>query len=124
VPADLVVQSGTQTINKAGWTVFALSSTTLQHSYHWFSVVANSRPKAQVRSIITSTPAKLVNNCECEEGCPSCIYSPKCGNENEPLDKKAAKIILKELIKISDAASIKESIDHLKKRSGAGLVRF
>ena len=40
----------------------------------------------------------LIENCECEDGCPSCIYSPKCGNENEPLDKKAAIIILRHLI--------------------------
>jgi DEAD/DEAH box helicase domain-containing protein len=41
---------------------------------------------------------QLVENCECKDGCPSCIYSPKCGNENEPLDKKAASIILKRLL--------------------------
>jgi DEAD/DEAH box helicase domain-containing protein len=42
---------------------------------------------------------ELIENCECKDGCPSCIYSPKCGNENQPLDKKAAKIILKHLCK-------------------------
>ncbi len=42
---------------------------------------------------------KLIETCECKEGCPSCIYSPKCGNGNEPLDKKAAHIILQSLIK-------------------------
>jgi DEAD/DEAH box helicase domain-containing protein len=42
---------------------------------------------------------QLVKNCECKEGCPSCIYSPKCGNENQPLDKNAATIILKNLLK-------------------------
>jgi DEAD/DEAH box helicase domain-containing protein len=40
----------------------------------------------------------LIDTCECKEGCPSCIYSPKCGNENEPLDKKAANIILKTMV--------------------------
>jgi DEAD/DEAH box helicase domain-containing protein len=44
---------------------------------------------------------KLIDKCECKDGCPSCIYSPKCGNENEPLDKKAASIILKKLLCIS-----------------------
>ena len=42
---------------------------------------------------------QLIENCECKDGCPSCIYSPKCGNENEPLDKKAAKTILQHLCK-------------------------
>jgi DEAD/DEAH box helicase domain-containing protein len=42
---------------------------------------------------------ELIDNCECKEGCPACIYSPKCGNENTPLDKKAASSILRELLK-------------------------
>ena len=50
---------------------------------------------------------QLLASCECKEGCPSCIYSPKCGNENEPLDKEAAKIILRELL--TSASVIKTS---------------
>lgn len=39
-----------------------------------------------------------LKTCECEEGCPSCIHSPKCGSGNKPLDKKAAILILECLL--------------------------
>jgi DEAD/DEAH box helicase domain-containing protein len=53
---------------------------------------------AMIDKLFTAT-LQLISNCECAEGCPSCIYSPKCGNENKPLDKRAAKVILKWLLK-------------------------
>lgn len=41
---------------------------------------------------------EIIRACDCEEGCPSCIHSPKCGSGNKPLDKKAAIKILEHLL--------------------------
>ena len=46
---------------------------------------------------LITTTRKLIQDCKCENGCPSCIYSPKCGNNNETLDKRAATKLLNEL---------------------------
>jgi len=41
---------------------------------------------------------RLIEECPCEAGCPSCVQSPKCGNNNEPLDKAAARQMLRWLL--------------------------
>lgn len=32
---------------------------------------------------------RMIRSCNCENGCPSCVHSPKCGSGNRPIDKIA-----------------------------------
>ncbi|MFQ5977777.1 MAG: DEAD/DEAH box helicase [Candidatus Heimdallarchaeota archaeon] len=48
--------------------------------------------------MLVSVTQELIKDCACASGCPSCIQSPKCGNNNQPLNKQIALLILKELL--------------------------
>ncbi|WP_303999054.1 DEAD/DEAH box helicase [Methanobrevibacter smithii] len=56
----------------------------------------------------------LLKNCDCHNGCPSCIYSPKCGNDNKPLHKNATGYILNymcDLISQKQEEIVAEKVD-------------
>jgi len=40
---------------------------------------------------------KVITDCPCELGCPSCVHSPKCGSGNRPIDKASSRFILESI---------------------------
>jgi len=44
----------------------------------------------------SASSLKSLRDCKCveENGCPSCIQSPKCGNNNTPLHRKGAELVM------------------------------
>lgn len=57
----------------------------------------------------------LLKNCSCHDGCPSCIYSPKCGNDNKPLHKKATEYILNYMCDLISQNPKKTAIEKVEK---------
>lgn len=53
------------------------------------------------RTWLTATRGAIAG-CRCQDGCPACVQSPKCGNGNDPLDKAGAVRLLEVLLDGAD----------------------
>ena len=81
----------------------------------------------RARQLLTHT-LDVVSACKCEYGCPACVHSPKCGSGNRPIDKAAAKFILKGLKTVPSSEDVwlqnhkDAKINHEVERSNAPRI--
>ena len=59
----------------------------------------------RVEALLEAT-LETIGGCDCEDGCPACVHSPKCGSGNRPIDKTAAVRILRLLLAVDPLPEI------------------
>ena len=59
---------------------------------------------------------EVLKACPCAGGCNKCVYSPKCGNQNRPLDKAGAIFVLEQLLPITTEIKQKQKRKNRKVR--------
>ncbi|HLX20161.1 MAG TPA: DEAD/DEAH box helicase [Gaiellaceae bacterium] len=75
------------------WHDFTEAPTIFIYDGHPGGVGITERGFEQFEGWVADT-LRMLEGCPCEQGCPSCVQSPKCGNLNEWLDKAGAITLL------------------------------
>jgi DEAD/DEAH box helicase domain-containing protein len=57
-----------------------------------------TRKGFEVFETLAENAWRLISECRCDSGCPSCVQSPKCGNLNEHLEKAGARRLLEGML--------------------------
>lgn len=79
-----------------------------------------SRAAFAKAELLLERTRSAIASCNCENGCPACIHSPKCGSGNRPLDKDAALRILALLLRTDRPDPPKRS-KHLSRKPRTAL---
>jgi DEAD/DEAH box helicase domain-containing protein len=53
---------------------------------------------------LTGLALSMVASCDCERGCPRCVYDRACGNENQPMDRLGALEVLRSMRQAASSA--------------------
>ncbi len=77
---------------------------------HAGGVGISARAFEEIRLLLTRVVG-LLEGCDCREGCPSCVQSPKCGNGNRPLDKAGALTMLTRLLETKDGEAVGQAVE-------------
>jgi DEAD/DEAH box helicase domain-containing protein len=64
-----------------------------------------SRRAYDIFEELLETTLKVLDECPCTDGCPSCVQDPQCGNRNEPLDKQGARFLIRNWLKIESSTT-------------------
>ena len=68
-------------------------STIFVYDGHPGGVGLTRRGYERIEELMAGT-ARLIDDCDCADGCPACVQSPHCGNANDPLSKPEAVFML------------------------------